>query len=224
MPEFNLLESVGEITRDVSARMANKEENRKEAMKFGMAYFDGPREQGYGGYGYDGRWMTVAEKAVSRYDLRAGDRVLDIGCAKGFFVRDLLHGRVQIDGYGIDVSEYAIKNCHPDVVGRLHIGNALKLPFPDNSFDAVFAINILHNLDRNECIEALREIIRVSKRPDATFVQVDAYRDERELSLFEAWMLTAKTYCRPDEWEKLFEDAGYKGDYFWTILKFGTTV
>ncbi|WOI11822.1 class I SAM-dependent methyltransferase [Thalassospira lucentensis] len=224
MPVFNLLESVGEITRDVSSRLINKEENRVEAMKFGEAYFDGPREQGYGGYYYDGRWTKIADKAISRYDLKIGDRVLDIGCAKGFFVNDLVYGKTQVDAYGVDVSEYAVKNCHPDVIGRLHIGNALKLPFPDNSFDAVFAINTLHNLDREECVRAIREINRVVKRPEAAFVQVDAYRNDEELALFEAWMLTAKTYCRPEEWEKLFSEANFKGDYFWTILQFGTTV
>ena len=52
-----------------------------------------------------------------------------------------------------------------------------------------------------------------------TFVQVDAYRNEAERDLFEAWMLTAKTYCRPEEWLKLFSEAGYTGDYYWTILE-----
>lgn len=224
MSLFNLLSSVPSITRDVSARLKDKEENRRIALEFGRAYFDGSREQGYGGYHYDGRWGKIAETAARRYGLKAGDRVLDIGCAKGFFVRDLLQVCPGVEAFGIDVSHYALMECHPEVVGRLHLGNALCLPFPDKSFDAVFSINTLHNLDRAECIAALKEINRVSRRPEACFVQVDAYRNQVELDLFQAWMLTAKTYCRPNEWLDLFEEVGYRGDYFWTILEFGTTL
>jgi len=224
MSEFNLLSSVASITRDVSARLKDKEENRRAALEFGWAYFDGPREQGYGGYRYDGRWIKVAEKAVERYGLKPGDRVLDIGCAKGFFVHDLMQVCPGIQAFGVDISRYALINCLPETVGRLHQGNALDLPFPDGSFDAVFAINTIHNLDRAGCAAALKEMTRVSRRPEACFVQVDAYRSEAERDLFEAWMLTAQTYCRPDEWLELFAESGYRGDYFWTILEFGTTV
>ena len=39
-------------------------------------------------------------------------------------------------------------HCEPEVVGRLHLGNAVKLPFPDNSFACVLSLNTIHNLDR----------------------------------------------------------------------------
>ena len=222
MPEFNLLKTVPNIKRDVKARLVNKEENRALAMKFEEEYFDGPREQGYGGYKYDGRWIEISKTAAERYDLKSGDRILDIGCAKGFFVRDVMDVVPGIDAYGIDISSYALKNCHPQIIGRLHKGHMLELPFPDNSFDAVFNINTLHNLDNDGCINALKEMNRVCRNPDRQFVQVDAYRNDEELELFETWMLTAKTYCKPDEWIDLFVKAEYVGDYFWTILEFET--
>ena len=68
-----------------------------------------------------------------------------------------------LEAFGLDVSEYALLNCEPEVVGRLHLGNARRLPFPDHSFDAVVSINAIHNLDRDECLEALREIERVTR-------------------------------------------------------------
>ena len=46
-----------------------------------------PRKYGYGGYRYDGRWVPVAEDMVKHFDLKPGDRVLDVGCAKGFWSR-----------------------------------------------------------------------------------------------------------------------------------------
>ena len=39
-------------------------------------------------------------------------------------------------------------HCEPEVVGRLHLGSAVKLPFPDNSFAGVLSLNTIHNLDR----------------------------------------------------------------------------
>ena len=53
-------------------------------MKFGQEYFDGAREQGYGGYYYDGRWVSVAKRLIERYNVSAKSNFLDVGCAKGF--------------------------------------------------------------------------------------------------------------------------------------------
>jgi SAM-dependent methyltransferase len=218
MALFNLLQSVPEIRRDVAARLRDKEANRALACQFGEAYFDGTREQGYGGYRYDGRWRAVARTAAARYRLGPGQRVLDIGCAKGFFVLDLVQEVAGLEAWGLDLSGYALAQAPKPVAGRLVRGSARDLPFPDASFDAVFAINTLHNLDRPDCLRALREIGRVCRRPGNAFVQVDAYRDEAERELFEAWMLTARTYGRPEDWQALFREAGYQGDHFFTIL------
>ncbi|CAM2067465.1 Class I SAM-dependent methyltransferase [Sulfidibacter corallicola] len=223
MALFNLLRTVPSIRRNVSARLVDKELNQRVSSQFGREYFDGPREQGYGGYVYDGRWIAVAETATARYGLSAGQRVLDIGCAKGFFVYDLMQVVPGLDARGLDISAYALEHAKPEVADRLVLGNAMDLPFPDDHFDAVFAINTIHNLERDQCIQALREMNRVSRDPAKCFVQVDAYRSPSEKDLFEAWMLTAKTYCMPDQWERLFEEAGYRGDWFWTILEPETT-
>lgn len=217
MPEFNLLRSVPKIIRDVGARLENKEENRQLALKFDFEYFDGPRTQGYGGYHYDGRWVAVARAIIDRHGLKPGDRVLDIGCAKGFLVKDLMDVMPGLEVWGLDISTYAVVNAHPDVAGRILQGSCDRLPFGDRSFTLALSINTIHNLDRSGCLTALREMRRVA--PGAGFVQVDAYRDDKELQLFIDWMLTAKTYLTPDGWRALFAEAGYMGDYFWTIME-----
>ena len=215
--EVNLLARYPKAKRNVKARLGNKEENRRIAMQFGREYFDGTREQGYGGYRYDGRWLPIAEDIVAHFGLRPGDRVLDIGCAKGFLVKDLMKACPGLEVFGIDVSEYAVMNCEPELVGRLHVGDAMRLPFPDNSFKAVLSINTVHNLDRAGCIQALREMQRVA--PGRGYVQVDAYRSPEERQVFEDWMLTARTYAMPDEWREILGEAGYTGHYYWTILE-----
>ena len=218
MAEFNLLGIQQEIKRDVNARMLDKEWNRSKALKFDWEYFDGPRTQGYGGYLYDGRWQQVANQMIKRYSLTSSSRVLDVGAAKGFLMKDLQDALPGIEVWGIDISNYAITHCHPDVEGRIVLGSCDALPWSDGYFDAAVAINTIHNLERSHCIRALQELNRVAPH-GKTFVQIDAYRNEAERELFEAWMLTAKTYCKPADWLALFKEAGYVGDYYWTILE-----
>jgi SAM-dependent methyltransferase len=216
MSEVNLLNSIPKIARDVAGRLKNKEENQRLALKFDWEYFDGPREQGYGGYRYDGRWVAVAERMIAHFGLKPGDRVLDIGCAKGFLVKDLADVLPGLEVYGLDVSTYALTHAHSDSQGRLLRASCDRLPFADNSFAVALAINSIHNLDRAGCLAALREMRRVAPRG---FVQVDAYRTEAERLLFEDWMLTARTWLDPKGWCGLFAEAGYGGDYYWTILE-----
>lgn len=215
MKEVNLLKSLPVSKKNVSARLiAKTDDHIKVSREYGRLYFDGPREYGYGGYQYDGRWKPVAQDILEFFSLRPGDRFLDVGCAKGFLVKDLLS--LGIDAYGIDVSDYAIQNCEPEVVGRLHLGTAEKLPFPSNSFQAVVSVNTVHNLARPECIRALQEIERLA--PGRGFVQVDSYLTAEQKKIFESWVLTAKFYGYPKDWIQVFYEAGYTGHYYWTII------
>ena len=215
MAEVELLRSLPKGKRNVKARETEKtEEHIRVSREYGKMYFDGPREYGYGGYSYDGRWQPVAQDIVDHFRLKSGDKVLDIGCAKGFLVKDLL--ALGIDAYGVDVSKYALMNCEPEVVGRLQIGSAEDLPFPDGSFSAVLCINSLHNLPRDLCKVALGEIERLA--PNKGFVQVDSYFTSEQKKIFESWVLTAYFHDYPDGWINLFEEAGYSGDWYWTII------
>ena len=214
--QVDLLRSLPKTKRNVGAReTAKTEEHIRISCEFGEMYFDGPREYGYGGYRYDGRWKPVAKDIVTHFGLKPGDRVLDVGCAKGFLVKDLL--AIGIDAYGIDVSKYALMNCEPEVVGRLQVGSCDDLPFPDKSFDAVLAINIIHNMDRGGCIRALREMERLA--PGKGFIQVDSYHTPEQKAVFESWVLTAKFYDYPEGWLKVFDEAGYTGDWDLTVIE-----
>lgn len=222
MGEIDLLRALPKTKRNVEKRKLGKDASVIAASKeFGELYFDGPREYGYGGYRYDGRWAPVARDIVAHFGLEPGARVLDIGCAKGFLVKDLMGVCPGLEAFGLDVSRYALMRCPSEVVGRLHLGSAESLPFPDAAFDAVTSINTIHNLDRGGCLQALREMTRVCKNAHKCFVQVDAYRTAAEKQLFESWCLTAITYLTPAEWIALFEEAGYRGDYYWTIMEAG---
>jgi SAM-dependent methyltransferase len=218
MAEINLLAKLPKGRRNVAARTTAKtEEHIRISREYGEVYFDGPREYGYGGYRYDGRWVPVAHDFIAHFDLKPGDRVLDIGCAKGFLVKDLMIACPGLEAFGIDVSRYALMHCEPETVGRLHLGNAVDLPFPDNSFKAAISLNTIHNLERPDVIRALKEMQRLA--PGRGFVQVDSYRTPEQRTIFVDWVLTAKFHDYPDGWRALFAEAGYTGDYYWTIIE-----
>jgi ubiquinone/menaquinone biosynthesis C-methylase UbiE len=215
MAEVELLRALPKGKRNITARESAKtDEHIRISREYGEMYFDGPRELGYGGYRYDGRWQAVAKDIVDHFGLTPGDRVLDVGCAKGFLVKDLL--ALGIDAYGLDVSRYALMHCEPEAIGRLHLGSADSLPFPDDSFAAVLSINTIHNLPRDRCAIALSEMQRLA--PGKGFVQVDSYHTPQQKEVFESWVLTAKFHDYPQGWVSLFNEAGYTGDWYWTII------
>jgi len=215
--EIDILKNYPKAKRDITARLEKKSEvSRATARKFDKNYFDGSRDNGYGGYFYNPKyWTPVIPDLIANYDLGPKSRVLDVGCAKGFFLHDLIEQIPGISVAGLDISEYAITNSISSVSKFLEVGNAIKLPYPDNSFDFVISINTVHNLNREDCAKALQEIERVSKRD--SFITVDAYRNELEKEKMEAWNLTALTMMSCNEWVSFFEEIGYNGDYYWFI-------
>jgi ubiquinone/menaquinone biosynthesis C-methylase UbiE len=217
LKELNLLNSFPNIVRDIKSRIKNKDNNRELALKFSKEYFDGTREQGYGGYNYDGRWIPVAQKIIQLFDLKDNSNFLDIGCAKGFLLYDLNNINPNINLYGLDISEYAKEKAYNKIKNKIIIGNCKNLDYPNNFFNGVVAINTIHNLEIEDCLKAIKEIQRVSN--GNAFIQVDAYRNDKELMVFKDWMLTAKTYLKPEQWIKLFKEANYTGYYYWTILE-----
>jgi ubiquinone/menaquinone biosynthesis C-methylase UbiE len=153
-----------------------------------------------------GQTKTEADRAIARrFD-------------KEFFDGDRSHLAQMIPRIvvkGIDISQYAVENAIEDMRPHVQVADAAKLPFPDKSFDVVISVNTIHNLPRDLCGQALREIERVARR--GAFITVDAYRNDAERQRMEAWNLTAKTIMRVDEWKAFFNEVGYTGDYYWFI-------
>jgi SAM-dependent methyltransferase len=189
----------------------DKAECAEVSKRFGEEYFDGDRKYGYGGYRYDGRWRSFANDLAAHYGLKSGDRVLDIGCGKGFLVHDFREAVPGIEVAGIDISSYAVEHAMDDVKGVVQQGNAVSLPYPDKSFDLVVSINTLHNLLIFDLFTALKEIERVGR--GAKYLILDGYRNEREKVNLMYWQLTCECFFRPEEWEWIFDQAGYTGDY-----------
>ena len=182
------------------------------AKQWAFDYWDGDRRINYGGYRYmPGRWEKVAKAMADHYDIKPGDKILDVGCGKGFLLYDFTLVVPGVEIYGIDVSEYAIDNAKEEVKDRLQIGNATKLPWPDQHFDLVFTLNTLHNLHCYDLDPALREIERVGK--NNKYVCVESYRNEVEKANLLYWQVTCEAFNTPEEWAWWFKNTGYIGDH-----------
>ena len=215
--EIDLMRLYPQSNGRTRKRSVITEKDRAISRKFGEEYFDGDRKHGYGGYSYDPRfWKDTVNLFKDHYKLQDNSQILDIGCGKGFMVKDFSMLLPEAKIIGIDISDYAIAHAHPDVKGFVSVANATALPFPDNQFDLVISINTIHNLDRNDCILALQEIERVGK--GNAFVMVDGWQNKREQLALESWVLTAKTMMSKRDWVLLFKEAQYSGDYyFWKV-------
>ena len=193
------------------------EEDRIISSRFDKDYFDGDRKHGYGGFNYHPRFWTETVKLFKQhYNLEDDAQILDIGCAKGFMVKDFKLLLPNSTVLGVDISEYAINHAEPDIREFVSVANAIDLPFTDEQFDLVISINTIHNLDRSGCLKALREIERVSV--GNAFIMVDGWQTDEERDAMESWVLTAKTMMNKSDWVSLFKEANYTGDYFfWTV-------
>jgi protein-L-isoaspartate(D-aspartate) O-methyltransferase len=112
-------------TRDYLARVNDPEYPKAKAaelaLKWDIEYWDGDRRTGYGGMNYDGRWRKVADLMAQHYGLKAGDKVLDIGCGKGFLLYDLTQAVPGLEVTGLEISRYAIDHAKAEEIGRAHV-------------------------------------------------------------------------------------------------------
>ena len=199
--------------RDYVARVVehDKAECAIIAKRWGEEYWDGPRQYGYGGYKYDGRWLPIAQDIAKRYELKAGDKILDVGCGKAFLLYEFTRAVPGVEIAGLDISAYGIAHAKEEAQPFLKEGNCTKLPYADHSFDFVFSINTFHNLKLVELKSAIQEVERVAK--DRKWICVESYRNEREKANLLYWQLTCMSFHMPDEWAWLYRQWGYTGDY-----------
>jgi SAM-dependent methyltransferase len=112
-----------------------------------------------------GRWSSLlAPSFVTFSRLQKGARLLDVGSGTGALSAALLEGVEDCTVVGIDPADAYVAYCRETMSDdrlRFERGDALDIPFPDDSFDATLSLLILQELP--DAPKALREMVRVTR-------------------------------------------------------------
>lgn len=150
-------------------------------------------------------------------------KILDVGCGN---CRNLLPFAFDdFDCYGIDFSKNMLKAAEQftkkhDMSVKLQQSSATKLPFATNSFDYVLCLSMLHHLNAEERLKALKEIKRVVRRNGKVIfsvwnkLQLKFFFKSSDLLV--PWHVQGVRHSRfyhlftYFEFKKLIENAGFK--------------
>jgi len=205
------------ITPRVLVENSRTIKNKIVAWGLDQEYYDGARENGYGGFRYDGRWAKIIPNIINEYNLDEKSSVLDVGCKKAFFMHDMKEALPGIRIKGVENHSYPIEIAMESVKDDVVFSSYEKLPFGDNEFDFVFAFASIYMLNFGGVVNALREIQRVGK--GKSYVTLGAYDTAEDKELFQEWTLLGTTVLHINEWLEVFKEIGYTGDYFFTTAK-----
>ena len=189
--------------------------NKMYAWELGKEYYDGSRLNGYGGFKYDGRWLKLLPKIIKKYKLNKKSKVLDLGCKKGFLLKDLNILLPGIKSYGIENHSYALKHA-VKCKSKLILTDYTKLPFKDKSLDFVIAFNSLYMQNLGDVIKSLKEIERVSKK---SYIVLASGENNEERNKFYKWTLIGTSILLKREWKQLFKKIKFSGDYYFSSAK-----
>jgi SAM-dependent methyltransferase len=102
-------------------------------------------------------WFDLCGWVLGLAEVAPGQRVLDLGCGNGAYLRALRERG--IDAVGCDLSPGMLRAAgeHP----RLVNGDAMRLPFDDAAFDVVLAPHMLYHVpDRTAAAREMRRVLR----------------------------------------------------------------
>jgi len=102
--------------------------------------------------------------SLHEYSAFAGKRVLDVGCGNGYVLSR--YARAGAETTGIDLTAAAVELCRKrfafmGLPGEFRQANAEALPFPDDTFDCVTSMGVLHHTPDTRA--AVAEVFRVLK-------------------------------------------------------------
>lgn len=116
------------------------------------------------------RRLIQSPEAVVRWiGFRGDETVLELGCGPGYFsiaLRDATpRGRLVLFDLQPEMLQMARTRVGPSGTVTIVAGNAMSLPFPAGTFDAVFISAVLGEVpDRQACLEEVRRVLRPGGR------------------------------------------------------------
>ena len=132
----------------------------------------------YRAFGYGGRRQMarqIIEGTAAYVKLPEGGRGLDVGCGSGALTiacakKNPQAAMLGVDRWGKEYASFSKTVCENNAKAEgvlnaaFQQGNALKLDFPDETFDAVTSNYVYHNIAGQDRQELLLETLRVLKK------------------------------------------------------------
>jgi len=89
--------------------------------------------------------------------LSSCNKILDVGCGVGLFM-EYAPDRI----FGVDINPHNVEFCISNGF-QAAVGDALKLDFPDNSFDGVHSSHVMHVFAPGQAMTFVKELCRICK-------------------------------------------------------------
>lgn len=121
-------------------------------------------------------WWFVAKRNklihyINTY-LKKESKILDMGCGTGIIMKKFQNLGFNI--CGIDKSSDAISFCKKRGLNNVKLGDGNNIPFENEKFDIVIALDILEHVDDDSLV--LKEMNRVLKKGGKLIISVPAFK------------------------------------------------
>lgn len=161
---------------------------------------------------------VITDWLMAQGNFADGLKVLEVACNQGTTLCELLAQKKKILATGLDLDDYALEKARHRVkalglTNRITLvqGNALKLPFEDESFDVVINEAMLTMLGHDAKAQALKEYYRVLK-PGGQLLTHDVMMlsENPELAKQLGRTINASVWPLTEEgWKNMFSSTGF---------------
>ena len=185
--------------------------------KFDKNYYEDGISKGLSCY-ENYRWIPeltypMAHAFFNFLNLKKSSNVLEYGCAHGFLIKCLTD--FGVNAYGVDISEYALKNCPTDINKRLaliknnNLKNSIKKLKFKKKFDWIISKDVFEHIPVRHLKNILKQMSKISKN---LFVIVPL--GDKSKYRIEQYHLDKTHIVIENEkwWIKLFEDNGFSNE------------
>jgi SAM-dependent methyltransferase len=154
----------------------------------------------------------VLKNLISMSGLYSGSQVLDAGCGTGNYIVALQNG-IGCSCWGIDPSEQMLVKAQERTnTAHLRLGRAEQLDYPDDSFDLVFSVDVIHHIrDRQAYFYKGYRVLRESGRICTVTDSEEIIRQRQPISVYfpDTVDLELQRYPRISDLREMMRVAGF---------------